>query len=110
MPDTSLLEIQNLSIDFGTKKSKVSAVSNISFDIDQNEIVGIVGESGSGKSVTSMAVMGLLPKRHAHVTGAILFNDDDLRTKSEKELQKIRGNQIAMIFQEPMNALNPSIT
>lgn len=109
MAETPLLDVQDLSVSFGSKKSKVEAVKNISFDVDTNEIVGIVGESGSGKSVTSMAVMGLLPKRSSQVTGTLSFEGKDLSKMTEKERRQLRGKEIAMIFQEPMSALNPSL-
>ncbi|MFJ1329087.1 ABC transporter ATP-binding protein [Capnocytophaga canimorsus] len=100
-----LLSIQNLSVSFG----KNEILHGISFDICPNEIVGIVGESGSGKSITSLALMRLLPKK-ASVGGAIHFQEREiLSITDQKELRKIRGNQIAMIFQEPMSSLNPSL-
>lgn len=109
MKNTPLLDIADLNISFG-KKTSHSVVEKVAFTVSENEILGIVGESGSGKSVTSMAIMGLLPKDTARVTGSILFEGEDLLRLSEKEFQKIRGNEIAMIFQEPMSALNPSIS
>ncbi|MAP53571.1 ABC transporter ATP-binding protein [Altibacter sp.] len=105
-----LLTVQDLSVSFGSKKSKVTVVHGISFDVSENEIVGIVGESGSGKSVTSMAVMGLLPKKTGQCTGEIIFDGKDLLKQEAKVLRTIRGKEIAMIFQEPMSALNPSLT
>ncbi len=109
MNNTPLLTIDDLNISFG-KKVNHAVVENVSFTVSQNEILGIVGESGSGKSVTSMAIMGLLPRETAKVTGTILFEGEDLLRLGSKEFQKIRGNEIAMIFQEPMSALNPSIS
>lgn len=106
---TPLLELKNLSIAFGVKKSKTEVVHSIIFSISENEIVGVVGESGSGKSVSSLAIMGLLPKKTATITGEVLFEGNDLLQLEEKAFQKIRGNEIAMIFQEPMSALNPSL-
>lgn len=105
-----LLELKNLSISFGNAKAPVTVVHNISFEIAENEIVGIVGESGSGKSVTSLAIMGLLPKKNTHIEGEVLFNGTDLSTLKISEARKLRGSEIAMIFQEPMSALNPSLT
>jgi len=96
-----------MSISFGKKESR-EVVSDVSFELFSNEILGIVGESGSGKSVTTMAVMGLLP-RIAKVEGEILFEGKPISSLSEKEWKGIRGKEIAMIFQEPMSALNPSI-
>ncbi|SNR39623.1 peptide/nickel transport system ATP-binding protein [Lutibacter agarilyticus] len=104
-----MLSIQNLSIAFKSNNELSTVVHNISFELKQQQILGIVGESGSGKSVTSLAVLGLLDK-NANVEGAILFNETDLTKISKKEFQKIRGNQISMIFQEPMSSLNPSLT
>jgi len=107
MANTPLLQIKNMSISFGKKESR-EVVSDVSFELFSNEILGIVGESGSGKSVTTMAVMGLLP-RIAKVEGEILFEGKPISSLSEKEWKGIRGKEIAMIFQEPMSALNPSI-
>ncbi len=105
-----MLTVKNLSIAFSHQKKTTTVVDAISFQLKKNEIVGIVGESGSGKSVTSLAILGLLPKKTAKTTGEILFNENAIHTLSEKEFQKIRGNQIAMIFQEPMSSLNPTLT
>ncbi len=106
----SLAKIENLSISFPTAEKENTVVKNISFDLEKNKIIGIVGESGSGKSVTSLAIMGLLPKNKAKITGEITFNDTDILGLSEEAFRKIRGNKIAMIFQEPMSSLNPSLT
>jgi len=84
-------------------------VHDISFDISENEIVGVVGESGSGKSVTSLAIMGLLAEKTSKLSGEILFNGKDLLKEKPEAIRKLRGKEIAMIFQEPMSALNPSI-
>jgi peptide/nickel transport system ATP-binding protein len=106
--DTPLLSIQDLTVKFKTQEELITAVNNVSFDIPKGKTVGLVGESGSGKSVTSLATMGLIPMPPGMITsGKILFNGDDLLTKTEKEMRKIRGNRISMIFQEPMTALNP---
>lgn len=103
-----LLSIQDLTVKFQTQEELITAVNNVSFDIPKGKTVGLVGESGSGKSVTSLATMGLIPMPPGQITkGKILFNGDDLLQKSEKEMRKIRGNRISMIFQEPMTALNP---
>ena len=75
----------------------------------KNEILGIVGESGSGKSVTSLAIMGLLPEKNTFLKGEVFFKTQNLLNKSKKDIRKLRGSEIAMIFQEPMSALNPSI-
>ncbi len=106
--NTPLLSIQDLTVKFKTQEELITAVNKVSFDIPKGKTVGLVGESGSGKSVTSLATMGLIPMPPGMITsGKILFNGDDLLTKSEKEMRKIRGNRISMIFQEPMTALNP---
>ena len=111
MPNTVLLHVNELSISFFNKENETEIIHNISYHLNTNEILGIVGESGSGKSVSSLAVLGLLPKKISKITkGTIIFNDQDLTTLSAKEFQKVRGNDIAMIFQEPMSSLNPSMT
>nr|WP_299516914.1 ABC transporter ATP-binding protein [uncultured Flavobacterium sp.] len=95
---------------FKKEKELVPVVHSLTYDLFENEIVGIVGESGSGKSVSSLAIMGLLPLKISKITnGTILFNEKDITNLSDKEFQKIRGNDIAMIFQEPMSSLNPSL-
>ncbi len=109
MKITPLLSVQELLVSFGNKKSNTEVLHAISFDVFENEIVGIVGESGSGKSVTSLAIMGLLPKKQTELSGTILFEEKNLLNTSEKDFRKIRGKEIAMIFQEPMSALNPSL-
>ncbi len=109
MERNTLLQVLNLSISFGSTKTRVEVIHGISFEIKENEILGVVGESGSGKSVTSMALMGLLTKKTSHVTGKINFQGRNIVLEKEKRLQKIRGKDIAMIFQEPMSALNPSM-
>ncbi|MGO3182495.1 MAG: ABC transporter ATP-binding protein [Aequorivita sp.] len=109
MKNLPLLSVQDLVVSFGKSNSLVEVLHTISFDVFKNEIVGIVGESGSGKSVTSLSIMGLLPKKQAHLSGSILFEDNDLLKTDEEKFRKIRGKEIAMIFQEPMSALNPSL-
>ena len=105
-----LLSVKNLSIFFGSKNSRKRVIHNISFEIAENEILGVVGESGSGKSVTSLAIMGLLAKQTSLIEGEIIFEGKNLIEEKDKALQILRGNKIAMIFQEPMSALNPSLT
>jgi len=105
-----MLHVTNLSISFFTEGNFTEVVHDISFSLQKNEIVGLVGESGSGKSVTSLAIMGLLPLKTSCTEGRILFNKTNLNTITDKAFQKIRGAQIAMIFQDPMSALNPSLT
>lgn len=102
-----LLDVSDLSIEFKTLSGSNLVVNEISFSLSENECLGIVGESGSGKSVTSLAIMGLLPSRNTKVNGKVLFKGTDLLSMTERELQKIRGNEISMIFQEPMSSLNP---
>jgi peptide/nickel transport system ATP-binding protein len=108
-----LLQIENLSVDFVTDYGSTSAIINISIDINKGEIVAIVGESGSGKTVTSLSILQLLQSPPAkYASGQILFSKDgskqtDLLTLSEQQMREIRGNEIAMIFQEPMTSLNP---
>ncbi|MBM3415798.1 MAG: ABC transporter ATP-binding protein [Bacteroidetes bacterium] len=111
-----LLTIKNLSVDFITESSTVTALKNISFSVTRNEIVALVGESGSGKSVTAFSVLQLLPSPPAkYASGEILFSAGgntvtDLLRLKQQEMQHIRGNRIAMIFQEPMTSLNPVLT
>lgn len=106
----NLIEIKDLSIGFEREGSWNKVVKNISFSIDKGEILGLVGESGSGKSVSSLAIIGLLPERKSKIlSGSILFNNIDLCNTTNKEHRKLRGKKIAMIFQEPMTALNPVV-
>ena len=105
----SVLSIADLTISFRTEDGTVDAVKGIGFDVAPGEIVAVVGESGSGKSVTSMSVLGLLPKTST-ISGKVRLGEDGISGLKEKELRKIRGNEIAMIFQEPMTALNPVYT
>ncbi|WP_417876135.1 ATP-binding cassette domain-containing protein, partial [Winogradskyella sediminis] len=106
----NLLSVNQLHISFYKDKLEKQIINNISYQIETNEIVAVVGESGSGKSISSLALMGLLPKQISKITsGSILFEDKNLVELSEKEFEAIRGNDIAMIFQEPMSSLNPSM-
>ena len=106
MQEQPILTIENLSISFG----KNEVIHNISYHLNTNEILGIVGESGSGKSVSSLAILGLLPKKISKITqGSIIYNNQDLTQIPSKAFQNIRGQKIAMIFQEPMSSLNPSM-
>ena len=110
MQKEPLLKIDNLSISFNSNHKLKEVVHRISYELNKNEILGIVGESGSGKSVSSLAIVGLLPKSVSQInSGKIRFNGQDLTQISPKEFQAIRGNDIAMIFQEPMSSLNPSM-
>jgi peptide/nickel transport system ATP-binding protein len=104
-----LLTVKDLSVDFPTDDGVVHAVRNVSFTLAPGEVLGVVGESGSGKSVSSMAIMGLLPKT-ANVSGSIKFKDRELVGLSYKQMMPVRGNNISMIFQDPMTSLNPVYT
>lgn len=105
-----LLSIHNLEISFRKEGGYSAVIKNISYDLHQNEILGIVGESGSGKSVSSLAIMGLLPAHISKVSeGTIVFDGNNVAHLGESQLQSLRGNEIAMIFQEPMSSLNPSL-
>lgn len=107
MKTNIILKINNLSISFGENE----VIHNISYTLNTNEILGIVGESGSGKSVSSLAILGLLPKNISKITkGSIIYNENDLTKLKPKNFKNIRGCKIAMIFQEPMSSLNPSMT
>jgi peptide/nickel transport system ATP-binding protein len=102
-----LLEVKDLKTYFATGDGVVKAVDGVSFSIEKGQTLGIVGESGSGKSVTCLTIMGLNPKRRTTSTGEALFNGEDLLKASPSRLREIRGNDIAMIFQDPMTSLNP---
>ncbi len=105
-----LLEVRDLHTSFRTDDGIVRAIDGVSFTVERGKVLGIVGESGSGKSVTSMSIMGLLPKQSTTITGEILFNDQDLLRLSGHDLRKLRGDDLAMIFQDPMTSLNPIYT
>jgi len=107
MSADNLLQIEQLHIDFAGNEGVVHAIQDLNLSLKRGETIGIVGESGSGKSVTSLAVMGLLPPQGSIVKGSIQFNNKQLTRLSEREFQRIRGNEISMIFQEPMTSLNP---
>ena len=107
----TLLDVKDLHVSFDTHAGEVQAVRGVSFDLKKGETIAIVGESGSGKSVTSKALMDLIPKPPGRIKkGEILFDGRDLTKLSEKEMQQIRGKEIAMIFQDPMTSLNPTMT
>ncbi len=115
MSDRMLLEVKNLETHFQTEEGLVKAVNNVSFNLNKGETIGIVGESGSGKSVTSLSTMRLIPNPPGRIVGGeILYHGDngtvDLVKISEKEMRSYRGNEISMIFQEPMTSLNPVFT
>ena len=105
-----VIEVKNLVTEFKTPAGTLRAVNGVDFSVKRGHVLGIVGESGCGKSVTSLSLMGLLDKKKTVRTGEILFEGRDLLKLNEKEMRKIRGNEIAMIFQEPMTALNPVFT
>ena len=110
MPEEALLEISQLKLHFFTDKGVVKAVDGVDLTVKEGEVVGLVGESGCGKSVTSLAVMGLVEAPGKIAGGSIRFGGKDLTRLSHKEMRQIRGNEIAMIFQEPMTSLNPVFT
>lgn len=105
----ALLEVKDLEISFRTEDGMAQAVRGVSYRLASGEVLAIVGESGSGKSVTGMAILGLLPKS-ARTSGSVRFKGTELLGRSEKELMKVRGDGIAMVFQDPMTALNPVYT
>lgn len=106
-----LLDVRNLETQFKTQDGVVKAVNNVSFYVNRSETLGIVGESGSGKSVTSLSLMRLIPSPPGKITGGeIWFDGQDLLKLSEDKMRELRGNRIAMIFQDPMTSLNPVLT
>lgn len=107
---STLLEVNNLKTSFYTKYGEVQAVGGVSFKLNKGEVIGIVGESGCGKSVTMMSIMRLLDENGKVKEGEVIFENKDLANLTEKEMSKIRGNDISMIFQDPMTSLNPLVT
>ena len=106
-----VLEIDNLSVQFNLKRGVLRAIDQISFEVGKGETFGLVGESGSGKSVTARAIMRLIPSPPGEIaSGTVRFQGRDLYEMSDKDIREIRGQNIAMVFQEPMNALNPVFT
>ena len=106
----ALLEVDDLRTHFFTREGVVQAVDGVSFSVDEGETLGIVGESGCGKSVTALSIMGLIPKPPARiVSGSVRFEERDLTKLSDRELEDVRGRRIAMIFQDPMTSLNPTL-
>ncbi len=105
-----LLSVENLSISFGPARAAIEPVSEVTFAVQPAERVGIVGESGCGKTVTALSLLRLLPPRAARVRGRVIFQGRDLLGLSEAEMRRVRGRQVAMIFQEPMTALDPVFT
>src|SRR6202166_4711962 len=111
MTDVPLIEIEGLRVIFHGDDGRIThAVDRVDLSVAHGATLGLVGESGCGKSVTSLAIMGLLPKRSAEVSGSIRFDGFDLLKVSDQTLRDLRGNRLAMIFQEPMTSLNPSFT
>src|SRR5690242_1961569 len=106
----ALLEVTDLRTYFKSRRGDVHAVDGITFAVERGRTLGIVGESGCGKSVTALSIMGLLTPNARIVTGSIVFDGRDLARLSERELEDVRGRQIAMIFQDPMTSLNPTLT
>src|SRR3954468_10382031 len=102
-----LLSVEDLRVEFWTQRGTVHAVNGISFDIAPGETLGIVGESGCGKSVTSLALLGILPRAGRVPAGQAMCGERDLLQLSDAELRAVRGREIAMIFQDPMTSLNP---
>ena len=109
MPEERVLDVKNLKIDFHTYAGEVKAIRNVSFHLNKGETLAIVGESGSGKSVTTRSIIGLLARNAQIEGGEIDFHGKNLLELSEKEMQKIRGNEISMIFQDPMTSLDPTM-
>ncbi len=109
MPESSLLRVENLKVKFETGRGKVVAVDGVDFALQKAQTLGIVGESGCGKSVTGLSIMGLLAN-NAKTSGKVLLGEEDLLKKTDRQMTRIRGNKISMIFQEPMTSLNPVFT
>lgn len=105
-----ILDVKDLAIDFATFAGPVHAIRHVNFHLDKGETLAIVGESGSGKSVTMRTVMGLLANNASITSGEVLLEGDDILKKSEKEMNAMRGNDVAMIFQDPMTSLDPTMT
>lgn len=110
MGTNPILKVDNLHTYFYTENGTIPSVNGVSFEVEEGETLAIVGESGSGKSVTSLSIMGLIDAPGKVVKGEILFEGNDLTTLRKKEYRKLRGNEIAMIFQEPLSSLNPLFT
>jgi peptide/nickel transport system ATP-binding protein len=102
-----LLEVEDLRVHFETEDGLVMAVDGISYTVERGQTLGIVGESGSGKSVSSLTVMGLTRARNARISGTVRFDGRDLLNASEDEIRAIRGDDVAMIFQDPLSSLHP---
>ena len=108
---TPVLRVEDLDVRFHTANGTAQAVNGVSFDLHQGETLAIVGESGCGKSVTALSILRLIPSPPGEIAGGrILFGDRDLRHAADAEMRRVRGNEISMIFQEPMTSLNPVLT
>ena len=107
---SNFLDVKNLSVKFNTEDGVVHAVDNLSFSVERGKTLGIVGESGSGKSVTSLAIMGLHKGSKADVTGEIWLDGQEINQLAEKDIRKLRGKKMAMIFQDALAALHPYYT
>ena len=105
-----ILEVKNLTVHIKTHKGVVQAVRGVDFYLNEQETLAVVGESGSGKSITMKGVMGILPKNGKVVEGSVMFQGNDLTKYSERQMQQVRGSEIAMIFQDPLSSLNPVMT
>ena len=105
-----ILEVKNLNVEFTTDDGIVHAVNNVSYTVERGKTLAIVGESGSGKSVSSLAVMGLLTGSNSKITGEVFFNGKELIGTDPEEVRKLRGDEMAMIFQDPLSALHPYYT
>jgi oligopeptide/dipeptide ABC transporter ATP-binding protein len=110
MDESPLLSVRDLTVSFDTRRGSFDAVRNVSFDVRLGRTLGVVGESGSGKSVTAMALMQLLPDTATVTAGHVRFGTRDLQALAEREMQSVRGREIAMVFQDPMASLNPILT
>ena len=103
-----ILKVENLSVELKTKEGTSPVIDDLSFELNAGETLSFVGESGCGKSMTALGIMGLLPEKISRVSsGRILFQGEDIASVTQKRLQEIRGNEISMIFQEPLSSLNP---
>jgi len=109
LPGSRLLEVDDLTVTFPTSRGDADVVKDISFTVDPGQTIGIVGESGSGKSMTSLAIMGLLP-RGGRTTGSVKLNGHELTARSDREMRRVRGERIGMVFQDPLSSLNPYYT
>jgi peptide/nickel transport system ATP-binding protein len=110
MSDNALLQVKNLHVEFPTEDGLVRAVDGVSYTVEKGKTLAIVGESGSGKSVSSLAVMGLLNRRSTEISGEVIFAGEELISADPEAVRKLRGNRIAMIFQDPLSALHPYYT